>query len=228
MSRTESCKLEEGTVLQLIKQNQEFKELLVSQHGQLVTAAINQSAVTNTTHHNIQNNIQNNMTFNLNFFLNNTCGEAMDLMDFVKSIPLTLEDLEETGRIGYAPGVSKIFIRALEELSLGDRPVHCNDSKRETIYVRHNNMWIKDEDKSKLILAIKYLGGQHMKQIPAWQNAHPDWIDPESKTSDIYMNMVLNIMSGGTVEEQQKNIEKIVHNVIQRVVINKKEHMISR
>ena len=217
----EFISLDQGVVLELIKQNQEFKELLVEQHGQLVKST---AQTFNTTQHNTQNNMQ----FNLNFFLNETCGEAMDLMEFVKSITLSLEDLEETGRLGYANGVSRIFIRALEKLDMGKRPLHCNDLKRETIYIRRNNMWIKDDDKSGLIMAIKYLGSMHIKQIPLWQKENPDYSDPESKTNDTYMHMVCNIMSGSTVEEQQKNVEKAVRNVIREVVINKKEYLISR
>ena len=170
-------------------------------------------------HMNICNN---NNTFNLHFFLNERCKNALNIREFVESIQVQLQDLENTGRIGYVEGISKIFINNLEQLDTHERPIHCSDSKRETLYIKNDNKWNKDDDKkSGLTRAIKEVANKNIMQISEWQKKNPDYNDPESKKNDKYMKIVLNSMSGSTQEEQSTNINKIIKNVAKEVVIEK-------
>jgi len=214
-SKAKPAHISEELVIQLIKQNKELQQMLFDQSSKMYDIAKDGKYVTN-------NNTTNNNQFNLNIFLNEQCKDALNLEDFIDSLEVKLQDLEDTSRLGYADGISQIFITGLKKLSLHSRPIHCSDMKRDIIYVKNQNIWEKeDEDKSHITLAIKQIGHKNMKQIREWQKANPEYNNPESKTNDKYMKMLCNVMSGSTVEEQQKNINKIIKNVSKEVVIDK-------
>jgi len=204
-------------VIQLIEQNKELQQTLIDQNKTIMELA--QKAGINNSHNNINNN---NKTFNLQFFLNETCKNAINLTDFINQIQLSLNDLEETGRLGYAEGISKVFINNLNDIDYTQRPIHCSDSKRETLYIKDDNQWTKDdEQKTILTKAIKQVAGKNIKQISEWQKQHPEYNDPESKQNDKYMKIVLNSMSGSTKEESEKNYEKIAKNITKETIIEK-------
>ena len=208
-------------LIELIKQNKEMQQALIDQGKAMAEMAqkVGNNVVNNG---NNSHNNSNNKTFNLQFFLNETCKDAINMSEFVNKIKVSLEDLEETGRIGYAEGISKVFIKNLNDIDYTERPVHCNDYKRETIYIKENDQWSKDDDKkSGLTKAIKQVANKNIKQISEWQKKHPNFSDPESKTNDKYMEIVLNSMSGSTIEEQHTNINKIIKNITKEVVIEK-------
>ena len=206
-------------VLKLIEQNKELQQTLIDQNKTIIELAQKAGSSYNTTNTNFGNN---NKTFNLQVFLNETCKDAINMTDFVNQIQISLSELEETGKIGYAEGISKVFIKNLNEIDYTERPIHCSNSKRETIYIKDANQWIKDdENKTSLMKAIKQVANKNIKQIPEWQKVHPNYCDPESKDNDKYMNIILNSMSGSTKEESEKNYEKIARNIAKEVVINK-------
>jgi len=154
--------------------------------------------------------------------VNETCKDAINLTDFVDQIKLSINDLEETGKIGYVEGISKVFIKNLNGIDLTRRPIHCSDTKRETIYIKDENQWSKDdENKTVLTKAIKHVANKNIKQISEWQKINPHYSDPESKQNDKYMKIVLNSMSGSTKEESDKNYEKIIKNIAKETVIDK-------
>jgi hypothetical protein len=203
-------------VLKLIEQNKELQQTLIDQNKTIIELA-QKAGSYNTTNTNC-----GNKTFNLQVFLNETCKDAINMTDFVNQIQVSLSELEDTGKLGYAEGISKVFIKNLNEIDYTERPIHCSDSKRETIYIKDHNQWIKDdENKTSLTKAIKQVANKNMKQITEWQKAHPNFNDPESKDNDKYMNIILNSMSGSTKEESEKNYEKIAKNIAKEVVINK-------
>ena len=201
-------------VMQLIKQNQSLQDILHDQHNKMFELAKEGKHITNNT--------TNNNHFNLNVFLNEQCKDAINLMDFVDSLNIKLKDLEYTARVGYSEGVSQIFIKALSDLNVHKRPIHCSDSKRDILYIKDDGLWQKDdEDKSKLTKAIKIVGNKNMKQISEWQKVYPEYNDPESKQNDKYMKMICNVMSGSTKEESDKNYEKVIKNIAKEVTIDK-------
>jgi hypothetical protein len=171
---------------------------------------------------NNNNNNNNNKTFNLQLFLNETCKDAINLTDFVNQIQVSISDLEETGKLGYAEGISKVFIKNLNDIDYSNRPIHCSDSKREILYIKDDNQWIKDdEQKTNLTKAIKQVANKNIKKISEWQQLNPEYNNPDSKQNDKYMKIVLNSMSGSTKEEADKNYEKIAKNIAKEVVIEK-------
>jgi hypothetical protein len=197
-------------VLKMVEQNQELTK-------QIVELAKNGG---NNHHNNTINN--NNNKFNLNFFLNEECKDAINISDFVSSLVVTVKDLEETARLGYSEGISKIFVNGLQQLNTHSRPIHCCDSKREIFYIKDADKWEKDnENNDKIIKAIKCVAHKNMKMIPEWIQQNPDYNDVNSKTNDKYFKLVMNSMSGSTEEEQKKNINKIISNVAKQVAIIK-------
>lgn len=194
----------------LIKENAEFKNLILEILNK------DKSYITN-------NHITNsNNTFNLQFFLNEQCKDALNIDEFVETIKIQLTDLEATGRLGYVEGVSRIINKNLNGLDKFKRPIHCSDIKRETLYIKNNNEWTKeDSDKLMLTRAIKQVANKNIRQICEWKKEHPDCTDSESKKNDLFLKIVSNSMSGLTSEEQCKNYEKIISNVAKEVIIEK-------
>ena len=122
----------------------------------------------------------------------------------------------------YANGISKILLKNFNNLDTYSRPIHCSDLKRETIYIKENNSWTKEpDDKPTLIKAIKQVAFKNIKLINEWVKENPGCQDPRTKQNVKYNKIVMNSMSGGTVEEQHDNIEQIVKNVTKAVVIDK-------
>ncbi len=205
-------------VFQLIQQNKELQQLLLTHH------TTNNSHNTTNSHNSVHNDNSHshNKTFNLQIFLNETCKDAINMSDFIKNIKVTLEDLEETSRVGYAEGISKLFIKNLNELDVTDRPIHCSDLKRETMYIKNDDVWSKEDDSRPAITtAIKEVAYKNLKQVAEWQKKYPGYRDPESRDSDKYQKMLFNSISGSTEEESNKNYNKIIRNIAKEVTIDK-------
>ena len=196
-------------MMELIKNNTEVQKMMME-------------VIKTGTHNTNCNNTINNKTFNLNLYLNETCKDAMNISDFVSSIKLNLEDLENTGRKGYVEGISNIFLKNLNNIEHHMRPIHCSDQKREILYIKDNNKWEKEcDDKPILTKAIKNVANENIKQISSWRDKNPDCTKSHSRKNDLYLKIVSNSMNGLTEEEGKKNISKIISNVVKEVVIDK-------
>jgi hypothetical protein len=207
-----NIKDKDALVMHLLKQNSDLQNKIISMSCH--------STITNNSHNN--NNTTNNNSFNLNVFLNETCKDAMNITDFVSSVKVSLEDLENTGKYGYIEGISNIIINNLNKIAQHLRPLHCSDSKREVLYIKDNNEWFKESnDKPILTKAIKTIANENMKQISQWTSMYPDCVQSDSKKNKMYLNIVSNSMNGLTKEEGEKNINKIITNVGKQVLIHK-------
>ena len=163
----------------------------------------------NNNSHNVTNTNSHNKAFNLNFFLNETCKNAMNITDFVDSIKLQLSDLMEVGELGYVEGISKIIVKNLNNLDETIRPVHCTDKKRETMYVKDEGEWNKeDEKKTKLTKAVKKIADKNIRLLPQFREKYPEYKNSSSKTSDKYDKIVIEAMT----TDEDKN-EKIIKNI---------------
>ena len=208
-------------ILMLIKQNTEFQNIMMEQQKQILEVCKNGTNNNNNNTNNSNNN-SNNKTFNLHFFLNEECKDALNISEFVSSIKVQLEDLETTGQLGYVEGVSNIINRNLNDLDQTKRPIHCSDAKREVLYIKNDDQWIKEkETKPILTKAIKQIANENIKQISEWRKKYPDCTNSQSRKNDQYLNIVSNAMSGITTEEQLSNYEKIISRVAKEVVIEK-------
>ena len=191
---------------------------MIDQNKQMLELAKNAG---NNSNVNINTNNSNN-SFNLNVFLNEPCKDAMNIMEFVDQLQVSVKDLEETGRLGYSEGISKIFINGLKQINISDRPIHCSDSKREIVYIKDKNEWTKEDDnKSLLTNAIKHVAHKNMRQIKEWTKVNPEYNDSSSKQNDRYLKIVSNSMNGSTEEETNKNYNKIIKNITKETIIEK-------
>ena len=202
-------------VMELIKDNKEMKQIILEQNNTI------NSLVKNGTNNNTNSlNNNNNKTFNLQFFLNETCKDAMNIMDFVDSIKLQLSDLERMGEVGYAQGISKIITTNLKALDVTQRPVHCTDKKRETMYIKDEDKWEKeDNNKTKLRKVIKFVADKNIRLLPKFREKNPEYKNSSSRISDKYDKMVLEVM-GGIGDELEKE-DKIIHNISKCTTIEK-------
>ena len=190
-------------IIMLVKQNAELMEIVKN-------GTVNNSH--NTTHTNSHNKM-----FNLQFFLNETCKDAMNITDFVDSIKLQLSDLIEVGELGFVDGISKIIVKNLNNLDETIRPIHCTDKKRETMYIKDEGEWKKDDNKTKLKRTINIITDKNIKLLPVFREKYPDYKDSRSRTSDIYDNMVIQVM-----ETDDNKKEKIIHNISKVTIIKEK------
>jgi hypothetical protein len=203
--------------LEQSKENKDLKELLMEQNKLMMDMMNKQSmGLTSVTTNNNTNNTTNHNNFNINLFLNEKCKDALNLMDFVNQIKGSVNDLENIGIMGFAEGISKIFIRELKNLSLYERPIHCTDIKREKLYVKDEDKWEKEDSKPKIIKAIKYITHHNIKALPQWQKENPLFSDSRSKDNDRHNQIILQIMS-----DEEKLYSKIITNVSKNVIIDK-------
>jgi len=164
----------------------------------------NNNNTNNTTHTN-----SHNKAFNLNFFLNETCKNAMNITDFVDSIKLQLSDLMEVGELGYVEGISKIIVKNLNNLDETVRPIHCTDKKRETMYIKDQGEWNKEDDKkTNLKRAITKIADKNILLLPIFREKYPDYKNSSSKISDVHDKLVIEIMETDDIKK-----DKIVHNI---------------
>ena len=180
-----------------------------------------QCATTNNINNGQINN--NNTHFNLQVYLNETCKNAMNIDQFIEYLQPTLQELEDTARLGYVEGITRIIMRGLKDLEENERPFHCSDLKRETMFVKNNNdIWEKEPDeKPQLMKVVKAISRKNFCNVSAWQKEHPTWRNHDSKHNDQYNQILVNSTSGSTEEEQKNSYEKIIRNIIKETVINK-------
>ena len=201
----------------IIKENSELKNMMMTTQNQMM------EVIKTGTHNNTTNNHTNshNKTFNLQFFLNETCKNAMNIMDFVDSLKLQLNDLERMGEIGFVNGMSNIIIKNLQDMDVTERPVHCTDKKREVIYVKDEGKWDKEEEtKPKLRKAIKHIAHKNAKLIGEFKEKHPDYKTCASKISTQYNTMVIEAMGGiGCVDSTNEN--KIIKRISKEIMVEK-------
>ena len=206
--------IEDKLLNYLLKENAEFKEMLLEQNKMIMKVCEKD----NSTVCNINSN---NKTFNLNVFLNEQCKDAMNMTDFVESLQIQMADLETVGKMGFIEGISNIIIKNLKALDIYKRPVHCSDSKRETMYVKDNNIWEKENDeKQKLRKAIKHVAYKNTKMLPIFREKHPDCNKSESKFADQYNKLVVEAMGGKGDNDKEKE-DKIIKNIAKEVAIEK-------
>jgi hypothetical protein len=192
-------------IMMLIKQNSELLEVI-------------KNGTHNTTN---SNNTITNKTFNLQFFLNETCKDAMNIMDFVDSIKLQLSDLENVGKLGYVEGISNIITSNLKALDVAQRPIHCADQKREVLYIKDENKWEKeDEAKKKIKKAINRVVSKNQRLLPKFKEAHPDCITAASRYSDQYNKLIIEAMGGRGDNDAEKEA-KIIRNITTVTTIDK-------
>jgi sulfur relay (sulfurtransferase) DsrC/TusE family protein len=209
---------------------------MMAQHGdqmqkimEICLALAKTNAVVTETAALVKNNHPPNQNikqkFNLNIFLNEQCKNAMNLIDFVKSIKLQMEDLLLHSKVGYADAISAIFNKEINKLDLTMRPLHCTDAKREIIYVKNADKWQHDEANVIAEKAIETLTNRNYMQIKLWKEENPDYNSNPKKNLE-YIKLVKNLVGGSSDYEQSMNTQKIIRNIIKNSRLDKEEAIV--
>ena len=212
----EDISLNNSLIVQILQENKE----MMSQIMTLVSTSL--SSVTNNTM--INNNIQNKQ-FNLNVYLNETCKDAMNIEDFVKTMAITYKDLDDIGYEGFVVVISRVIVRELGKVEEHLRPFHCTDKKRETFYIKTNGEWKKDtDDKTIIITFVKNVANICFRLLNGWktEKANLKWNDSTSKKHDQYNDIMTQIMDCTIPEEKDLlGIEKVIKGFISISLITK-------
>jgi hypothetical protein len=200
-----------------IKELKELMKYLMKENSELKTMMF--EVIKNGTHNNTTNS--HNKSFNLQFFLNETCKDAMNIMDFVDSIKIQLSDLENVGKLGYVDGISNIIAKNLNSLDETKRPVHCTDTKREVMYVKDEDKWEKEEDnKPKIRKLIKHVAHKNTKLLKDYKTKYPGCEKSESKFSEKYDKLIVEAF-GGKGDNDDAKEDKIIKNILKEIKIEK-------
>jgi hypothetical protein len=193
--------------LEMMKQNNEMQ--------QTMRDIIPKLGSTTTNNNNTTNNYNK---FNLNVFLNDHCKDALNIQDFVNSLQIQLQDLEVTKEDGLASSISNIILKRLNELDIHKRPIHCTDLKREIIYIKDEEKWVKDNEKAKMRASINDIANKQRLALSQWTDAHPKWMDDE-KLKDEYVTLCNKLMQPLVEKEKEQN--KIIKKVSNATIIDK-------
>ena len=209
--------VESNTMVEFMKQNQEFQKEMFNQMMEFMRTQCNNN-INNGTINNT-----NNTQFNLQLYLNETCKNAMTIDEFLDYLQPTLEELEDTARLGYVEGITRIIMRGLKDLEEELRPFHCSDLKRESLFVKNpDGEWEKETDEKPLMLKfVKAVARKNFNNVNKWRQEHPNCRYHDSKSNDMFNQIMLNSTSGRTEEEQKASYEKIIKNITKEIVIDK-------
>ena len=204
-------------IVKVLQENTDIKQILIKQFE---TMQSQQKALENQ-HQQLKElipKVGNNNTvtnvkqkFNINIFLNEQCKDALNLEDFIKQINISLENLDTTKSKGLTEGLSNLLIENINKLSVYQRPVHCTDTKRETLYIKENDVWEKDRDKTRIKSALKDLTKIQYKNIKQWIDANPDYMENPEK-QEYFIDLVRRC-SSDLDEVDNKVIKKVCNNV---------------
>jgi len=216
------------TVVELLRQNQQFKSFMIEQakqmqdtqdkntelQQQLIAVVREGKNITHTT-------TNNNQKFNLNFFLNTTCKDAINMTEFIQNMQIRMSELENIGHNGYVDGMTELILNKLKDLDVSKRPVHCTDIKRETMYIKDHNKWDKDTtNKSKLRDAISHVSKKNYGKIIEWRERNPECMEIGSNKYDFCFNMMRNVL-GDFEDEQIKLDNKVIKNIAKEVIVDR-------
>jgi hypothetical protein len=211
-------------VNKLITENQELRKFILEQSSEhkketheLIVKTLECCKPSNVTNNNtINGNVSNK--FNLNVFLNEECKDAINFADFVKNIEITYQDLENNAQLGFVNGISKIFLDNLKQLGINERPIHCTDVKRETMYIKDEDKWTKETDDAKLQKAIQTVSYRSMGKLAEWKQENPDYKDADSEFSQKCMDIQRQTLAGS---DRGVYYPKVIHALAREVVVDK-------
>lgn len=202
---------------QLIEENTKLKQQ--SQNTLCITNEnSNNTNLTSNSNNNLTNS--NNKTFNINMFLNNECKDAITLMDFVKNIQIENEDIFYAKEHGFAEAMMRVLENGLKNYDVTERPLHCTDTKRETMHIKNESGWHKEigSQSENISKAIKSLSRKKMDKVSKYINGEGK-CEFASKKFEENLNMMREVTNGVAYPEQ--HIKKIVKNLVNTVKLEK-------
>ena len=208
---------------EIIPEDIDYKGLLIrameqmSEQQKTMTEMIDKIGTSNNTTNNTMNNITNN-NFNINMFLNEKCKDAINFSDFIDRIEVSHHDLENNAQLGFVKGITKILMDNLNQLTLYQRPIHCTDTKRETLYIKDSDTWEKEHSDKKMEGAIQQVSRKSIGSLLQWKQTNPEYENMDSEFSNKCLVMQRQSLAG---YESDLLYPKIIHNIAKENVINK-------
>jgi hypothetical protein len=202
--------------MELINDNKEMIKVIKGQQEQINSIIPKIGNITNNT---TNNNTTMNNNFNLNVFLNEKCKDALNISDFIDSLKITLEDLLFSKTNGISRGITDVLIKGLKELDIYKRPIHCTDIKRDTMYIKDEDKWYKDDNHDMMKNTIIKIADMERTALQQWAIDNPDWMETERKQLD-YLTMVRSICE--PIENYDNYEKKILKNVGREILVDKK------
>lgn len=198
----------------LMKQNQQ----LLEENKQLKETVITRTITTNNIE-KIENNIDNK-TFNINLFLNEECKNAITLVDFVNSLKIEDSDLFCAKEQGLVEAITKIFERGLKNYDINSRPLHCTDTKRETLHIKEQNGWVRESgnDSNRIKKAINHISNKKIYKLSQYIREHPEFHDVNSSKYEDCLKMMRGVT--GADEDAEKTEKRVLKNIAKSVYIH--------
>lgn len=194
----------------VMAENSELRTLLLEQQKQI------SDLIPKVGNNNTQTN-----NFNLNVFLNEHCKDALNMLDFINSLQIEFSQMEYTASNGFVEGMSTIFTKAIQNMDITKRPIHCTDVKREILYIKDNEEWNKDnEEKEKMKLAIHKLKQNHLYKLSDWVHDNPGCEQMDNPKNDLLLNMIREHAT-----DDDKNVKKVIKSIAKNVTIPKNYSM---
>jgi hypothetical protein len=207
----ENQKITTEVFMKLVNDNQEMIKIIKEQQQQINQIIPKLGNITNNTTNN---------HFNLNVFLNEKCKDALDISEFIDSLKITLADLVYSKNNGLVRGITDVMIKGLKDLEIHKRPIHCTDAKRDTMYIKDNARWEKDENHTKMKETIEKIADKERNALQQWADDNPDWYDTEVKQIE-YLTMMRSICE--PIENDEKNEKKIIRSLGKEIFLDKNE-----
>ena len=190
-------------------------ETIMTQNAETMSKAIECCKPISNT---INNNNNQTNKFNINLFLNEQCKDAINFADFVKNIEISHQDLENNAQLGFVNGISKIFMDNLKQLGVNERPIHCTDTKRETMYIKDEDKWTKEADDSKLQKAIQTVSYKSMGKLMEWKQENPEYQDVNSEFSKKCLDIHKHTLAGS---DREVYYPKVIHALAKETMVDK-------
>jgi hypothetical protein len=188
---------------------------VMEQNAEVMSKALDSCKPVNNS---IINNTNSNNKFNINVFLNEQCKDALNFTEFVKNIEISYQDLENNAQLGFVQGISKIFMDNLKQLGVNERPIHCTDVKRETMYIKDEDKWTKETDDSKLQKAIQTVSYKSMGKLMEWKQENPDYQDADSEFSKRCLDIQRQSLAGS---DRDVYYPKVIHVLAKETMVDK-------
>jgi hypothetical protein len=195
-------------IIKLLNDNKEMREIIIKQQDHMMKQQNQISEMLpKLGNNNFITNNNNNNKFNIQVFLNERCKDAINMSDFIKSIQVSLQQLDYTKQNGIVNGLSNVIIENMNKLGLYQRPIHCTDIKRESLYIKDDDNWEKDINKEKIRKAIKDVSTKQFCALSKWTKENPDFQNNEYKQN--YYTHTLVAIANSKDNNEEKIIKKL-------------------
>ena len=209
--------IDKELLIKMLLKNQDIMEGVILKNSDVMEKMVKIMPQLGNNSHNNSHNTTNNQ-FNIQMFLNEHCKNAMNLTDFIQSLPITAETYDSTIENGLTKTMTNMLLKGLNELDIVDRPIHCTDVSRKTLYVKDDDIWEKDNELLHMLKGIRDLSLKQRTLIKKWQDVNNGWATDENLQSKM-TKLIGNSMTG--IENDERETGKIIRSISKNVYLDK-------